>query len=137
MTKRPRVWAYAPRPIKPPEAEKRAVAAACEAFIDIILIPRFLPRIRPTEFNYPIALRGSWFGSAYRFSQRWRSDDPTALAEEFEVPFSRLVYRGPDRFDLHWFRHTGQWWPLSDGFSLAGALAEIEREPLLQPIPGA
>lgn len=102
-----------------------------------VLLPHFLPEIRPTAFNYPVALHGSWRGDAYRFIQRWRSDAADALAAEFDVPFCRLVYRGPDWFDLHWFRHTGQWWPLQTGFSLAQALVEIEREPLLQPTPGS
>jgi hypothetical protein len=34
--------------------EKTAIAAACERFIGDTLKPRFLPEVRPTQFNYPI-----------------------------------------------------------------------------------
>jgi hypothetical protein len=35
-------------------AEKSAVTAACQQLIDGFFKPRFLPAIRPTEFNYPV-----------------------------------------------------------------------------------
>jgi hypothetical protein len=31
------------------------------------LKPRFLPTIRPTQFNYPIDILGKWHGNHYRF----------------------------------------------------------------------
>ena len=35
-------------------AEKSAVTATCRHLIDDFLKPRFLPTIRPTQFNYPV-----------------------------------------------------------------------------------
>ena len=40
--------------------EKAAIATACERFIGTTLKPRFLPEIRPTQFNYPIDIFGKW-----------------------------------------------------------------------------
>ncbi|MFC7539733.1 hypothetical protein ACFQU2_10085 [Siccirubricoccus deserti] len=51
MTRRPRVWMRMPEkpaPVRPPEAEKQAITRACEAFIAVVLIPRFLPEIKPS-----------------------------------------------------------------------------------------
>jgi hypothetical protein len=28
-------------------------------------MPRFLPTINPTQFNYPIDIRGKWHGTSY------------------------------------------------------------------------
>ncbi len=39
-------------------AEKRVITTECEKLIASVLMPRFLPEIRPTEFNYPIAIYG-------------------------------------------------------------------------------
>jgi hypothetical protein len=36
---------------KPAQAEKAAVTSAWEGFIAVVLKPRFVPEIRPTEFN--------------------------------------------------------------------------------------
>jgi hypothetical protein len=72
--KKQKVWAESRRP--PPlrdEAEKRAIIGDCEAFIRDVLKPRFLPEIRPTEWNYVVDIHGAWAGGRYRFMQRYRS----------------------------------------------------------------
>ena len=84
--------------------------------------PRFLPEIRPTEFNYPIDIRGGWHGANYRFIQRYRSGHANNRGEEFDAPFTRLEYVGRDRFHISYHRHTGQWFRLYSGCTLAGAL---------------
>ncbi len=63
----------APRPALPDEAEKRAIIAACEGFMRDVLKPRFLPEIRPTEWNYMVDIHGSWAAGRYRFMRRYRS----------------------------------------------------------------
>ena len=115
-------------------AEKAAVTAACERFIDAVLKPRFLPAIRPTEFNYPIDIRGRWHGDRYRFIQRYRSGFPDNAGEEFDAAFTRLDWRMRDRFDLMWHRHTGQWYRLYTMLPLAEALHTIETDGILHPL---
>jgi hypothetical protein len=65
------------KPLKPTvafsAAEKASVTAACEQLIGEFLKPRFLPAIRPTQFNYPVDIVGKWHGANYRFIQRYRS----------------------------------------------------------------
>ena len=112
---------------KPSAGEKSAIVAACEKFIAEVLEPRFLPVIRPTEFNYPIALYGKWHGNKYRFITRFRSDDPRSYEAEFEAPFARL-YVDRDCFDLSYHRHTGEWFCLFERVSLAEALHLIESD---------
>jgi hypothetical protein len=135
MAKREWVWAPArPKPGKPSAAEKAAVAAACEALIRDKIKPRFLPKIVPTEFNYPIDIYGAWHGGRYRFIQRYRSGFPENQGEEFESAYARIDYMGPGRFDVYWHRHTGQWCRLFQGMTLAEALSEIETNGVLYPL---
>jgi len=68
---------------KPSEVEKLSIASACEKFIEEVLQPQFLPKIRPTTFNYPIAIYGKWFGNKYRFITRFRSGFPESIDTEF------------------------------------------------------
>ncbi len=119
---------------KPSDGEKEAIVGACEKFIADILKPRFLPKITPTQFNYPVDIFGKWRGGKYRFMQRFRSDSPDAIKPEFDAPFARLEYVGPDRFDLSYFRHTGRWFRLYRGVSLAEALTTIENDMHFHPI---
>jgi hypothetical protein len=118
----------------PPESEKRTISESCQAFIEQVLKPRFLPEIRPTEFNYPVDIYGKWHGGKYRFIQRFRSDLEDALEPEFDSPFARLEYVSRDRFDLSYFRHTGKWWTVYRGVSLAEALSLFETEGIFHPV---
>lgn len=116
------------------EAEKASVTAACEHLITDFMKPRFLPEIRPTQFNYPVDILGKWRGAQYRFIQRYRSGFPDNLGEEFDAPFARLDRISRDRFDLQWHRHTGQWWRLYSGLTLDEAVQTIKADGHLQPL---
>ncbi|MCC2609677.1 hypothetical protein ABK249_32180 [Neorhizobium sp. Rsf11] len=134
MAGRKGIWVRSPdRPVKPEAAEKRRIDAACEDFIDTFLKPRFLPEIRPTQWNYVVDIAGRWSGGRYRFVQRYRSGMQHNKGEEFDAPFARLDRMGPDRFDLHWYRHTGQWWKRHEGLTLSEALRALEEDGLLNP----
>jgi hypothetical protein len=117
--------------------EKAAIAARCERFIVEVLKPRFLPEVRPTQFNYPIDIVGKWRGSKYSFITRYRSGFPDSRGEEFDAPFTRLdhayAHLADIRFDVMWRRHTGQWWRIYSAVSLDKALRLIETDLNLQP----
>src|SRR5215211_7198214 len=130
MATRTRVW------VRVLSAEEKAAAAAvCERFIAETLKPRFLPEIRPTQFNYPIDLFGQWRGSKYSFVLRYRSGWPDNEGEEFNSAFTRLDHveenRTETRFDVMWHRHTGRWWHAHRSATLNEALRLIETTPLL------
>ena len=48
------------RPVGLSDSEKAVITLTCQRFIDEVLKPRFLPTINPTQFNYPIDIRGKW-----------------------------------------------------------------------------
>ena len=115
-------------------AEKSVVTATCEQFIDGFLEPRFLPIIRPTQFNYPVDILGKWHGTKYRFIRRYRSGFPENIGEEFDAPFARLDWIAPNRFDLQWHRHTGEWFCLHRGLTLTEAIDTLKSDGLLHPV---
>jgi len=130
-------WIWAPRaarPALPDEAEKQAIIAACETFIRNVLKPRFLPGIRPTEWNYVIDIHGAWTAGRYRFMQRYRSGMAHNRGEEFDAPFARIDRMGRDRFDIYWMRHTGKWWRLYAGVTFVEALRILETDEVLRPV---
>src|SRR5579864_872435 len=114
-------------------AEKSAVTSACQNLIDDFLKPRFLPTIRPTQFNYPVDILGKWHGTKYRFIQRYRSGFPQNLGEEFDAPFARLDWISRNRFDLQWHRHTGEWFCLHRSLTLAEAIDTLRSDGLFHP----
>jgi len=117
---------------------KVAIAAACDAFIETHLRPRFLPEIHPTEFNYPVDLLGRWRGNKYSFIVRYRSGFADNAGEEFDAAYTRLDHvagsTGDERFDVMWHRHTGQWFRMFPESTLEEALQLIGSESMLQPV---
>ncbi len=104
------------------------------AGIQDVLIPRFLPQIRPhAEFNYPIGIHGKWLGNKYRFMTRYKSDAPNRIAEGFDAPFARLEYVSPDCFDLSWHRHTGTWHTVFQQLTLEDALHQLAESGIFVP----
>jgi hypothetical protein len=93
------------------EADKARVTSACQRLIEDFLKPRFLPSVQPTQFNYPVDILGGWHGTKYR-----------NLGEEFDAPFARLDWISPNRFDIQWHRHTGEWFRLHRGLTLEKAI---------------
>jgi hypothetical protein len=114
-------------------AEKSTVTAACQHLIDDFLKPRFQPTIQPTQFNYPVDILGKWHGNKYRFIQRYRSGFPDNFGEEFDAPFARLDWISSNRFDIQWHRHTGEWFCLHRGLTLAEAIDTLRSDGLLHP----
>lgn len=134
VSRRTKVWT----PTRNLTADRKAsIAAICERFIAERLKPRFLPEIRPTDFNYPVDLFGRWRGDKYSFVTRYRSGFPDRLREEFDVAFTRLDHvgtvGGEILFDVMWHRHTGQWHRVFAGETLDGALKLIESDTVVQP----
>ena len=132
MARQQRIW------VKMLSAEeKAAIAARCERFIADVLKPRFLPEVRPSQFNYPVDIVGKWRGSNYSFITRYRSGFPDNLGEEFNAPFTRLdhayEHTADVRFDIMWHRHTGQWYRLYSAVIIEEALRLIETDLSLQP----
>ena len=109
-TPRAKQWTKEGAPPLPSEREKTAIVAACEAFIGDVFKPRFLPQIRPTEWNYVIDIRGAWTAGRYRFMQRYRSGMEHNRGEEFDAPFARI-----DRMDRDRLISTGCATPANGG----------------------
>lgn len=134
---RQKVWMKLPeRPIPSTISpkEKASIIAACDCLIADVLKPRFLPDIRPSEWNYCIDIHGKWAAGRYRFIQRYRVGSGENAGVEFDAPFALLSRMGVDRFDIDWMRHTGQWWKLHRNLSLGDALHTLEHDGTLHPL---
>ena len=125
MAKGRRVYVGAGTGNKPGPEEKRTITAACERLIAEKIVPRCLPRIKRTNYNYPVGITGKWHGNKYRFVTRYRSGFADNKGEEFDAPFVRLEYVNKGHFDVSWHRHTGEWFRVQTHLSLKDALELI------------
>lgn len=135
MARRAKRWVW----VKPlTSKDKDAIAAVCERFIADTLKPRFLPSVRPAEFNYPVDIFGKWRGNKYSFIIRYRSGFPDNPGEEFDRAFTRFdhveEHLSGTRFDVKWRRHTGQWFRVYAAVTLEEALHLVSTDEMLQPV---
>lgn len=129
-----KMWVWAPKkPAKPtiPDAEKKSTEARCVA-----LIERMKPQwIQPPneQWGYVSDVYGKWYRSYYYFCALYRYDSPQFISPEAETKFARLEYAGPDKFNLAYFRHTGQWFQVFEELSLEGCLEQVEKNSIFLP----
>ena len=117
---------------KPRPREKMAITAACQRLIAAVLLPKYLPQITPTEFNYPVAIYGKWHGNKYRFIRGTAriNPSPSPLSSKHRSPGSN-IYHPTLRPSYH--RHTGEWYRLYQWITLDEALAPIADGMHFQP----
>jgi len=140
--KRPtgRGWVYDPsrafrqsRARVPPDIQQQ-VQRQAQNLIDSILKPRYIqPPDKKAQPNYLLDIHSKWRGPFFYFCSTYCSPGPNALSASFEAKFARLQYAGEGRFNLAYFRHTGQWWEIAQLLSLEECLSRIESGHLFLP----
>ena len=102
--------------------------------IDFTLKPRHIqPPPKKPRFNYLVDIHSKWRGPFFYFCSKYCSPGPKALSASFEAKFARLQYAGSGRFNLAYFRHTGQWWEIAQLLSLEECLSRIEDGGIFSP----
>lgn len=136
--KQPRRWVFSPpKPPKPavPKAVKAEVEARAKEFIDTVLKPKHVqPPPKDARFNYLADITCKWHGSYFYVVGVYACPGPNALSPTFEEKLARLLYLGPDRYNLAFQRHTGQWIDLYPGLTLGKCLEAIRDDPWFMPV---
>ena len=132
-TPRAKQWTKRQYAAPPSEREKQAIVAACVTFIRDVLKLRSCPD-QADRVELCDRIHGAWAAGRYRLRQRYRSGMEHNRGEEFDAAFARIDRMGPDRFDIYWMRHTGKWWRLHVGVTLAEALQILETDGALHPV---
>ena len=135
-----RTWVYDParafrQSQKPVPADiQHEVQRRAQELIDSTLKPRYIqPPPQKPRFNYLVDIYSQWRGPFFYFCSKYCSPGPHALSPSFESKFARLQYAGDERFNLAYFRHTGQWWEVAQLLSLEKCLARIEEGNIFIP----
>ena len=133
-------WVYDPARVfrrskaQVPPYIQRKLERRARDLIDSTLKPRHIqPPPQKAQFNYLVDIYSKWRGPFFYFCSKYRSPGPNALSDSFESKFARLQYAGSGRFNLAYFRHTGEWWEVAKLLSLEKCLAWIESGNIFSP----
>ena len=94
---------------------------------------QYLPKKPNKEFNYLIDIYSKWHQNYFYLCEKYRSEHPNRIKDEFEMKFVRLKYTGKDQFEFSYFRHTGQWHVVSAGLTMGDCKEMILTNPVFQP----
>ena len=86
------------------------------------------------EFNYLIDIYSKWYQNYFYLCEKYKSEHPNRIKDEFEAKFVRLTYTGKDQFEFSYFRHTGQWHLVAENLTLDECKEMILSNPNFQPI---
>lgn len=135
--KQRRTWVYSPRKQpgpKVPDSVKSEVEQAASELIEKVLKPTHIkPPPKDMQFNYLAHIFTKWYRNHFYFCGTYNSPGPYAISPSFEVKFTRMEYRGPNRFNLAYLRHTGQWIEIYHDLSLKECLKAIQEDPWFRP----
>jgi hypothetical protein len=134
----PKRWVFVPpKPAKPtvPKPVKAEIEKKAREFIDAELKPRHVKTPpKNARFNYLADITCKWHGPFYYVVGIFASSGPNAVSPSFESKLARLLYIGPDRFNLAFQRHTGQWIELYEALPLRECLETIRDDPWFIPV---
>ena len=86
------------------------------------------------ETNYPIDIYSKWNQNYFYLCEKFKSEHPNRLVDEFEEKFLRLKHTGKNQFEFSYFRHTGQWSLVAVGLTMEECRDLILSNPNFQPI---
>ncbi|MBP0013200.1 MAG: hypothetical protein J7545_13190 [Roseofilum sp. SBFL] len=134
--KRKKIWVYSPAKLpkpKVPEAEKKLILEKCSQFIESELKPKCITSESNNPFFRLVDIFGKWYRNFFHFYAVYDSLDPDSPKPSFKKRFTRLEYVAPDRFNIAYMRHTGNWWETHSNLTLEECFDRIRTTEILQP----
>jgi len=113
--------------------EKDSIKNLCQPLIEKFK-SEYIPINPNKEFNYLVDIYIKWHRDNLYFCEKYKSESPNRIADEFEEKFVRLKIINRYKFDISYMRHTGRWFSIASGLTLNECLEMIEDTPTLHPI---
>lgn len=114
------------------EAEKKEVEKKFDPLIDEWLKTKI---DQPNDnFNYKSNFYSKWYRSYFYLCCTYKSNRPNRIADSFEDKFTRFEYIGDGKYNIAYFRHTGQWHNVYYDKSLNESFEIVKNEIIFHPV---
>ena len=101
------------------QENKSSIEEKCQPLVEQFR-EKYISENPNKEFNYLIGVHLKWYRHYLYFCELRRRESPDGKSHrDTELKFVRLEYLGRDSFNFSYFRHTGQWFLVARGLTLA------------------
>jgi hypothetical protein len=111
-SKTAKVWVYSPTAT---ESQKLAITKDFEPLVEE-LKKNLRPLPEPQQFNHCIDVFSKWHRNYFYIMQKFKTGE-NSYTDFFEAGIARLEYYGEAKFNVSFFRYTGQWVPIYENMS--------------------
>ncbi len=118
--------------IEPSESDKKNIEDYFHPLVETFK-EQYILKNPNKEFNYLVDIYSKWFQNYFYLCEKFKSEQPNRLDDEFEVKFVRLKYTGENQFEFSYYRHTGRWYLVAGGLTLDECREMILSNPVFQP----
>jgi len=118
--------------VKPTEEERNKITNLCRPIIEQFK-KQYIQEKPDKRFNYLVDVYTKWNRNYFYFCEKFKSEYPERIADEFEIKFVRLEYTGKDSFNFSYFRHTWQWFLVANDLTLKDCIEMMQDNPNFHP----
>ena len=131
-----KMWVYAGAPkesAKPTQEWKTKIQEEFAPIVEELKKEHVEEKPPHKDFNYIIDVKSKWYRNYFYLYSIYKCPGPNALSDTFESKFARLEYIAPDKFNLAFMRHTGQWQEVGFEVSLKECVEDIRSGGFFHP----
>jgi hypothetical protein len=124
-----KVWVLTPQKKSITEAEKIQLTNLFEPLINEY--KNTFIEAKPNEkHNYVVDFYSKFYRGFFYLCATYKSEHENRIHDEFEVKFARLEFVEINKYNLAYYRHTGQWWTIDKNVTAEYCLKNITDNPL-------
>jgi hypothetical protein len=113
--------------------EKIETMTQCKPIVELFK-KQYLKENPDKRYDYSVDIYTKWHRNYLYFCEKFNSEHPNRIKDEYEVKFVRLERTGKDKYNFSYFRHTGQWVLVAIDITLKDSLEMMQANPTFQPI---
>ena len=136
MKKNNKKWLLASKnisKINPSESDKNLIKEYFQPLIDSFK-KKYILTHPNKDSNYLIDIYSKWYQGYFYLIEKYKSEHPNRIADEFEIKFVRLKFVGNNLFDFSYLRHTNQWFLIAENKTKEECLEMIKSNSAFHPI---
>ncbi len=124
-----KIWVLTAQKKVMTEADKTKLADLFEPLINDYK-KKFILENPNKKQNYIVDFYSKFYRGFFYLCATYKAEYEERIHDEFENKFARLEFVEPNKYNLAYYRHTGQWWTVENDVMAEYCFKNIKDNPL-------